>query len=142
MAVASLNKLEAKDEMAEESTEVGRTTTGGTAVNVVWRFTVVVETSTDEAVSVLVGAASVVVADGSTIVVVVLSTAVVLVSVTTTVVVGSAGSPVWPGNGGRVKVVVIPSETVITTDWAIAEAAKAARRAKRAIASDLLLLDE
>ena len=34
-AVASLNKLEAKDEMAEESTEVGRTTTGGTVVKVV-----------------------------------------------------------------------------------------------------------
>lgn len=66
----------------------------------------------------LVAAASVVL--GSIVVVVVLSTAVVKVSVTTTVSDGRGAPPVAPsvapGNGGRVKVVVTPSEMVTTTD--------------------------
>jgi len=110
-AVASLNKLEAKDEMAEESAVVGRTTIGGIVVSVVWRLIVVVVPLPGVAASVVVGS-------GRMVVVVVVSIAVVEVSVVTTVVVGSDAPPVpvSPGNAGRVKVVVTPSETVTTTD--------------------------
>lgn len=110
--VAWLNRLEAKDERAEESA-VGRTTTG-TVVKVVSKLVVMVASvGTGDPVTlpvadtVTVELASVV--SDSTVVVVVDSTAVTEVSVTVRVVDGS-------GNAGRVIVVVMPSEMVTTTD--------------------------
>lgn len=98
------------------------------AVRVVAKLTVVVRVGSSLAEPEPVADS---VAAGSRVVVVVVSTSVTDVTVSVTVVDGD-------GNAGRVRVVVTPSEIVITTDWAMADAAKAARSAKRAIFDSLV----